>query len=93
MLGEGGKGRKGLVRGAEFDHAYLNDLTTAKGTKGKPYTNPIDWGGLHVKDTHNPLGVPGLQIDGYFLDYASTTTRAPSNFYGNDKCAKEWTQR
>jgi hypothetical protein len=93
MLGEGGKGRKGLVRGAEFDHAYLNDHTTAKGTKGKPYTNPIDWGGLHVKDTHNPLGVPGLQIDGYFLDYASTTTRAPSNFYGNDKCAKEWTQR
>jgi len=84
VAAEGGKTRrKGLVRGAEFDYAYLDDLTTARGTKGQPYTNPIDWGGLHAKDTDNPSGVPGLQVDGYFLDDASTTTRSPSNSFGN----------
>jgi hypothetical protein len=85
MSGEGNKGRKGLVHGAEFDYVYLDDLTTAKGTKGRPYTNPTDWGGLHAKDTHNPTGVPGVQMDGYFLDEDSTTSRAPGNAYGNKR--------
>jgi hypothetical protein len=87
VAGEGGEAttRRGLVRGSAYDCAYLDDLTTIRATKGSPYTNPVDWGGLHAKDTDNPVGVPGLQVDGYFLDYASTTTRAPSNFFGNEK--------
>jgi pimeloyl-ACP methyl ester carboxylesterase len=87
VAGEGGEAttRRGLVRGSAYDCAYLDDLTTIRATKDIPYTNPVDWGGLHAKDTDNPVGVPGLQVDGYFLDDASTTTRAPSNFFGNEK--------
>ena len=76
--------RKHLVRGAEVDCVYLDDLTTA-GTTGTPYTNPFDWARLHAGYTENPKGVPGLQIDGYFLDEDSQTTRTPGNYYGNKK--------
>jgi hypothetical protein len=60
------------------------DFTTAKAKKGRPYTNPTDWFGLHPKASEacNPTGVPGLQIDGYFPD-DSKTTKEPGNDYGN----------
>jgi hypothetical protein len=72
---------KHLVRGAEFECAYLDDLTTV-GTYGTPYTNPFDWARLHAAYTNNPRGVQGLQIDGYFLDDDSETTQTPGNYYG-----------
>jgi hypothetical protein len=41
---------------------------------------------LHAHDAEKPKKpIPGLQIDGYFLDDDSSTTRAPQNFYGNKK--------
>jgi hypothetical protein len=85
-----------LVRGAKIDCEYLDDLTTT-GTQKTGHTNEFDWGGtnpaapayptrLHAHDTKTPeKKVPGLQIDGYFLDDDSSTTRAPQNFYGNQK--------
>jgi hypothetical protein len=47
-----------------------------------PYTNPFDWARLHAGYTKNAKGVPGLQVDGYFLDDDSQTTRTPGNYYG-----------
>jgi pimeloyl-ACP methyl ester carboxylesterase len=44
---------------------------------------------LHAQGTHNPSGVPGLQVDGYFLDDDSETTRAPGNYYGNKKYPRD----
>ena len=85
MAQEVGKSRRIRVPGAEQqEHAHLDDLTTVKGTKGTPYTNPTDWRGLHAlaSEADNPTGVPGLQIDGYFPD-DSKTTKEPGNPYGN----------
>ena len=82
MAGEGGEAttRRSLVRGSAYDCAYLDDLTTIRATKGSPYTNPVDWGGLHAKDTDNPVGVPGLQVDGYFLaGYGLRRIHLPQN--------------
>src|SRR5918998_785227 len=62
------------VPGAEFQEAAcLADLTT-KGTQETEHTNPRDWEGLNAKDTNNPNGVSGLQIDGYFPDDSRTNT-------------------
>jgi hypothetical protein len=56
------------VPGAErFEVACLDDLTTA-GTTRSGHTDPGDWSALHARDTRNPSGVPGTQIDGYFPD-------------------------
>src|SRR5215208_5136744 len=67
------KGRTVSVTGAEFqEHSYLDDLTTA-GTQRTGHTNSNDWHGLHAQGTHNPQGVPGLQVDGYFPDDSKTT--------------------
>jgi pimeloyl-ACP methyl ester carboxylesterase len=85
-----------LVRGAEIDCEYLDDLTTT-GTQKTGHTNQYDWGGtnpaslayptrLHAHDAEKPKKpIPGLQIDGYFLDDDSSTTRAPQNPYGNNE--------
>jgi Tannase and feruloyl esterase/3HB-oligomer hydrolase (3HBOH) len=85
-----------LVRGAEIDCEYLDDLTTT-GTQKTGHTNQYDWGGtnpaslayptrLHAHDAEKPKKpIPGLQIDGYFLDDDSSTTRAPQNSYGNKR--------
>jgi hypothetical protein len=82
MLDVGGRLRLVFVLGAEYQEwAYLDDLTTA-GTRPTGHTSFVDQFGLHAKDTHNPTGVPGLQIDGYFRD-ESETTKQPGNFYGN----------
>ena len=63
-----------MVPGAEFQDANcLNDLTTAA-TEGTGHTNRSDWDGLHASGTKNPIGVPGLQIDGYFPDGSRTNT-------------------
>ena len=51
----------------------LNDLTTA-GTKKTGHTNESDWSGLHAKETRNPTGVAGIQIDGYFPDDSKTNS-------------------
>jgi pimeloyl-ACP methyl ester carboxylesterase len=62
------------VPGAEFQEAAcLEDLTT-KGTQETGHTNPKDWAGLNAKETDNPSGVSGLQIDGYFPDDSRTNT-------------------
>ena len=62
------------VPGAEFQvAACLADLTT-KGTQESGHTNPKDWAGLNAKETENPSGVSGLQIDGYFPDDSRTNT-------------------
>src|SRR5215211_2642770 len=85
MAQEVSKARRLPIRRAEHsEQAHLDDLTTAKGTKGLPYTNPTDWFGLHAtaSEAHNPTGVPGHQIDGYFPD-DSKTTKEPGNNYGN----------
>lgn len=63
-----------VVRGAEMqESACLDDLTTA-GTVASGHTNPADWNGLHAVGTHNPSGVPGIQVDGYFPDTSTTNT-------------------
>jgi predicted esterase len=62
------------VPGAERQvTACLDDLTTA-GTVASGHTNPADWSGLQAAGTHNPTGVPGLQVDGYFPDDSTTNT-------------------
>ena len=62
------------VPGAKFQEAAcLADLTT-KGTQESRHTNPKDWAGLNAKETDNPSGVSGLQIDGYFPDDSRTNT-------------------
>jgi hypothetical protein len=82
VLEVGGRLRSVFVLGAEYQEwAYLDDLTTS-GTSPKGHTSIVDQFGLHAKDTRNPTGVPGLQIDGYFRD-DSETTKQPGNFYGN----------
>ena len=69
------------VPGAEFQEAAcLADLTT-KGTQETGHTNPKDWAGLHAKETENPSGVSGLQIDGYFPDDSRTNA---NNGYDHD---------
>jgi hypothetical protein len=56
------------VPGAEHQEtACLDDLTTA-GTSTTGHTDPSDYVGLTPSGQHNPSGVPGLQIDGYFPD-------------------------
>ncbi|HEY6752246.1 MAG TPA: tannase/feruloyl esterase family alpha/beta hydrolase [Rubrobacteraceae bacterium] len=69
------------VPGAEFQEAAcLEDLTT-KGTQETGHTNPKDWAGLNAKETDNPNGVSGFQIDGYFPDDSRTNT---NNEYDHD---------
>ncbi|MCF1508507.1 tannase/feruloyl esterase family alpha/beta hydrolase [Streptomyces glomeratus] len=53
--------------------ACLDDLTTS-GLAGTPYTDLADQAGLTARETRNPSGVAGLQIDGYFPDDSSTNT-------------------
>jgi tannase/feruloyl esterase/alpha/beta hydrolase family protein len=96
MTEKAAKVRQHLVRGAEIDCEYLDDLTTT-GTQKTGHTNQYDWGGtnpaspayrtrLHAHDAEKPKKpIPGLQIDGHFLDDDSSTTRAPQNPYGNKK--------
>jgi predicted esterase len=60
------------VPGAEVQKsACLDDLTTA-GTATSGHTDQSDWQGLTDADQHNPSGVPGLQVDGYFPDTSTT---------------------
>jgi pimeloyl-ACP methyl ester carboxylesterase len=69
------------VPGAEFQEvACLEDLTT-EGTQETGHTNPKDWAGLNAKETENPSGVSGLQIDGYFPDDSRTNA---NNGYDHD---------
>ena len=55
------------------DGDCLRDLTTA-GTQETGHTDKTDWSGLNAAGTHNPTGVPGLQVDGYFPDDSRTNT-------------------
>jgi hypothetical protein len=67
------------VPGAEFQEATcLTDLTT-EGTQQTGHTNPKDWAGLNAKETDNPSGLSGLQIDGYFPDDSRTNTNNDHN--------------
>jgi hypothetical protein len=62
------------VPGAEMQKsACLDDLTTA-GTSTTGHTDQSDWESLHARDTKNPTGVPGLQVDGYFPDTSTFNT-------------------
>src|SRR5918997_5236125 len=67
------------VPGADFQEVTcLADLTT-KGTQETGHTNPKDWAGLNAKETENPGGVSGLQIDGFFPDDSRTNTNNEHN--------------
>lgn len=62
------------VSGADKQEAFcLDDLTTA-GLVANTHTDPRDWAGLHAKDTRNPSGIPGIQINGYFPDDSTSNT-------------------
>ncbi|MGH2987317.1 MAG: alpha/beta fold hydrolase [Solirubrobacterales bacterium] len=62
-----------VPRAERQESACLDDLTT-RGTTQTGHTNQSDWNGLHASGTHNPIGVPGLQIDGYFPDESTSNT-------------------
>jgi tannase/feruloyl esterase/3HB-oligomer hydrolase 3HBOH len=60
------------VPGAERQvTACLDELTTA-GTVASGHTNPDDWAGLTQTGLPQPVGVPGIQVDGYFPDTSTT---------------------
>lgn len=62
------------VPGAELRQAAcLGELTTA-GTVASGHTVPADWAGLTHAALPQPVGVPGIQIDGYFPDTSTTNT-------------------
>ncbi|MDA2803181.1 alpha/beta hydrolase family protein [Nocardiopsis suaedae] len=65
-------GGDGPVPGADrVVTSRLDDLTTA-GTVDSGHTDPAAWAGLQAEGTHNPSGVPGVQLDGHFPDRSST---------------------
>ncbi|MEA2420918.1 MAG: hypothetical protein QOF55_17, partial [Thermoleophilaceae bacterium] len=69
------------VPGAEVQKsACLDDLTTA-GTSTTGHTDQSDWEGLSAQATKNPIGIPGLQVDGYFPD---TSTFNSENGWNHD---------
>lgn len=62
------------VPGAAYQvGACLPDLTTA-GTVADGHSDPAQWAGLQPAGAHNPSGVPGIQIDGYFPDTSTFNT-------------------
>src|SRR5688572_27910878 len=62
------------VPGAEIQELYcIEDLSTAT-SQLNGRTDRSDWGTLHHRDTRNPSGIPGLQVEGYFPDDSSTNT-------------------
>src|SRR5919197_1159771 len=62
------------VPGAELQQAAcLAELTTA-GTVASGHTVPADWAGLTAASLPQPVGVPGIQLDGYFPDSSTTNT-------------------
>ncbi len=67
------------VPGAESQEAACLAGLTTEGTQETGHTNPKDWAGLNAKETDNPSGVPGLQIDGYFPDDSRTNTNNEHN--------------
>ena len=73
-----------LVLDAEVqDGDCLKDLTTAH-TKDTGHTQEDDWRGLNAQGTNNPIGVPGLQVDGYFPDERTTPTTNTYNGWVHD---------
>ncbi|HEX8084571.1 MAG TPA: tannase/feruloyl esterase family alpha/beta hydrolase [Solirubrobacteraceae bacterium] len=62
------------VPGAETQELYCeDDLSTATAqTNGR--TDRSDWATLHHRDTRNPTGIPGLQVEGYFPDDSTTNS-------------------
>ncbi|MFF4521539.1 tannase/feruloyl esterase family alpha/beta hydrolase [Streptomyces bluensis] len=56
------------VPGAALQQISCHDDLTTSALAGTPYTDTADQAGLMARGTHNPSGVPGLQIDGYFPD-------------------------
>jgi hypothetical protein len=60
------------VPGAETQELFcVEDLSTATAqTNGR--TDRSDWGTLHHRETRNPTGIPGLQVEGYFPDTSTT---------------------
>jgi hypothetical protein len=62
------------VPGAQVQEAAcLGELTTA-GTVASGHTVQADWAGLHDSSLPQPVGVPGIQVDGYFPDSSTTNT-------------------
>lgn len=51
----------------------LTELTTA-GTVASGHTVTADWTGLTQASLPQPVGVPGIQIDGYFPDTSTSNT-------------------
>ncbi|MFF3815771.1 tannase/feruloyl esterase family alpha/beta hydrolase [Streptomyces bluensis] len=62
------------VPGAALQQISCHDDLTTSALAGTPYTDTSDQAGLMARGTHNPSGVPGLQIDGYFPDSSHLNT-------------------
>ena len=62
------------VPGAETQELFcVEDLSTATAqTNGR--TDRSDWATLHHRDTRNPSGFPGIQVEGYFPDTSATNS-------------------
>jgi hypothetical protein len=70
-------------RGARPPDCIHLDNLTSTGTRATEYTNKNDWLLLNAQGTEEPKRtIPGLQIEGYFLDEPSRTTLTPGNAYG-----------
>jgi len=73
---EQGCGRSETLRvpGAQRQiQACLADLTTAA-TVGTGHSVAAEWAGLQPAGARNPVGIPGIQIDGYFPDTSTFNT-------------------
>jgi hypothetical protein len=62
------------VPGAELQQAACLDELTTAGTVASGHTVAADWAGLTAAALPQPVGVPGIQIDGYFPDTSTTNT-------------------
>lgn len=67
------QGRIDVPRAPRQQVDCLDDLTTAS-TVATNHTDASDWAGLNAPGTHNPSGVPGIQVDGYFPDTSTSNT-------------------
>src|SRR6476469_3002848 len=67
------QGRIDVLRAPMQQVDCLDDLTTAS-TVATNHTDASDWAGLNAPGTHNPNGVPGIQVDGYFPDTSTSNT-------------------
>jgi hypothetical protein len=69
------------VPGAQLQQAACLDELTTAGTVASGHTVEADWAGLTSASLPQPVGVPGIQLDGYFPD---TSTTNPNHGWNHD---------